>query len=96
MDKTGSEAYGVELTPEILEKAGFKEDKEGSYLGSLEESYPLYYNGINIAIIHGEYRLWINIEEDMHYSFEWTVIKYLHQLQNLFFSLTGQELQINL
>ena len=85
----------IPLTEEILLKCGFKKTEE--YYASYEENIDVYTIGcFDIAFIDNEYKLWFCIEEDPFYSFSWTEIKYVHQLQNLYFSLTGQELEINL
>jgi len=77
----------IPITPEILEKAGFEWD--------------IFYQGFS----NGRYV--INIRHEGTISFAYgkrkhdemqflPYIKYLHQLQNLFHALTGQELQIDL
>lgn len=77
---------GIPLTPEILIKAGFK--KVGRYaIGG--GSYHIYQKGkIEFLMIKdpGEYTL----------AFYETIIKHVHQLQNLYFALTGTELEIKL
>ena len=78
----------VLLTPEILEKCGFEKanDRYGGYLSPVFNS--------------GRIRLsWYSETDDDWYWYNgcWnTKIKHLHQLQNLYFSLTGEELTINL
>ena len=85
----------ITLTEEILLKCGFKKTEE--YYAADEENVDVYTIGcFDIAFIDNEYKLWISIDEDSYYNFAWTEIKYLHQLQNLYFSLTGQELEVNL
>jgi hypothetical protein len=85
MDKTGSEAYGVELTPEILEKAGFFYDGYVYNKKNLFSCPTFSPRGEEWVIYIGEFGAGIE-----------TPVKYLHELQNLIHSLTGQELQINL
>lgn len=80
----------IPLTPEILEKAGFIQisdyDPEGpthrmnSSIGVIDVCYG--YSMVDIVQ---------NIGRIRHNK-----IKYLHQLQNLYFALTGEELTINL
>lgn len=82
----------IPLTPEILEKAGFTTDENkvefniglplgnGSDLFIEDEGDPYMSCGIKSVDI-------------FHYFRD---IRYVHQLQNLFFSLTGTELTINL
>lgn len=72
--------HPIPLTPEILEKAGFKYD-----------TVCYYRNGVHIGSFKdGLYFTCSPISKD---SVE---IKYLHQLQNLYFALAGEELEINL
>jgi hypothetical protein len=77
----------IPLTPEILEKCGI-ELKDGNYKIDLSIG-DLYFNendGISFAVTVGyEYS-----ETQMEH------IKYLHQLQNLYFSLEGEELKVTL
>ena len=76
---------GIPLTPEILEKAGF-----------ILRGF--YYHFPNHDIFKLEqYKLknsyWLRHNTQ---SIDSVRINYLHQLQNLYFSLTGEELQIEL
>lgn len=74
----------IPLTPEILEKAGF----------------PIV-NGLRWNEQHA-IMLWWGEESPHYYSFKYNYlaesvkIRTLHQLQNLYFVLTGQELPITL
>lgn len=77
----------IPLTPEILEKAGFELRKE--YGTSIEIDYKLYPLYVKFEHNGG---LLITIHEYSSCSH----VKYLHQLQNLYFALTGEELQIDL
>ena len=82
--------YPFPLTPEILEKAGFKYD-EGM------ESYDLFTSSGLISIAT-DYSFFIG-DNHLECGFAGgnkSLVKYLHQLQNLYFALTGEELQINL
>lgn len=63
----------ISLTPEILEKAGFRIDPNSKK---------------HAGKVHRCQGITINLETSR--------IKYLHQLQNLYFALTGEELQIEL
>lgn len=81
-----SELEPIPLTPEILEKAGFEEDK-------LHECYVIWNSVSNVAIEFFDNQLQLvgqNSAEEIGH------IKHLHQLQNLYFALTGEELNINL
>lgn len=74
----------IPLTPEILKKAGFETTIEKSGL----EEWNIYM--IGNVIFHWRYEFlnfgWVNDVD----------VKYLHQLQNLYFALTGEELEISL
>lgn len=75
---------GIPLTPEILEKCGF-EKKTGSAPG-IGDFY-WHDNGIFETIrVHGDI---IKLE-----GIDSIPVKHLHQLQNLYFALTGEELEI--
>jgi hypothetical protein len=76
--------HPIPLTPEILDKCGFKERADTG----------LYSNGKNFFLHH--YYLM-----DDEYCFRYNdyksyPIRFLHQLQNLYFALTGEELTVNL
>lgn len=77
----------IPLTPEILEKAGF-ENKSRTTDYYFEGKYRAIIIGGTMKTlfpsIHGECGLEPYGEE----------IKYLHQLQNLYFALTGEEIEI--
>jgi hypothetical protein len=80
----------IPLTPELLGKCGFK--KRGvRYIDYIHEGLdeltldPSYDNEYRLYVEAGEYTRVIADH-----------IKHLHQLQNLYFALTGRELTINL
>ena len=82
-------AYGqpIPLTPEILEKAGFA--KKYDY-------YEIWYGNEDISfqlLNDGWYRMW---ECDGMEGRTGIAYKYVHQLQNLYFALTGEELKLDL
>jgi hypothetical protein len=76
----------IPLTPEILEKAGFSKSM-GSIWWEDSERLPLseiakkFFYSICLSVNKSE---WIDV----------THIKHLHQLQNLYFALTGEELEL--
>lgn len=81
---------GIPLSPEILEKAGFayrnKEKKRGWMVNGLRR--------INLLLdSDGELSVWLVGIGVVTHKRE-TPIEYLHQLQNLFYALTGEELII--
>jgi len=91
---------GVPLTEEILLKCGFKRNtyqhfEFGEYVYFTYEIDCNYELSINIG--KGVKRLSIDFfDGDKNSTVPINNIKYLHQLQNLYFALTNQELQINL
>lgn len=86
---SGDRLKPIVLSPEILEKAGFEKEEEHN-----KKVYS-----------YGEY--WIEIAQwnpikvsvwkygAMNYPCFLTQVSFLHQLQNLYFALTGEELKIN-
>jgi hypothetical protein len=74
----------IPLTPEVLEKCGFEKDissQFGGYLINICEWE-------KIRIVHSKIIGW-------HYplnGYQKPIVNYLHQLQNLYFALTGEEL----
>ena len=81
----------IPLTPEILEKAGFK--KWGH--SENDVNYMLTHENFGLATIS-----WHSSGNHCYLEFESTSasqeIKYVHQLQNLVHALTGEELKIDL
>jgi len=77
--------FAVSITPEILEKAGFV--KRG-------DEYSIHDLDIDLDFTFGPDGLTPN----PYYTGQTVVIniKYVHQLQNLYFALTGYELNISL
>ncbi len=70
----------IPLTPDILEKCGF--DKRG---------YKKLSNKLKLEWSFGN-EFWIDREGETVFTFE--NINSLHQLQNLYFALTGEELNV--
>lgn len=83
---TVNDIDGVPLTSELLEKAGF--DYDG------DKHAPTWFNSIigYIGKCEGGYTL---PDSDGEPSISY-VLKYVHQLQNLYFALTGEDLKIEL
>ena len=71
--------YPIQLTPEILEKCGFEMHNDRG-LWRLNNFYLHFY-----TLSDNEYCFKYN-------DFRSSSIFYLHQLQNLYFALTGEEL----
>jgi hypothetical protein len=79
-----SDSEPIPLTPEILEKCGFVEESKCWW----EK------DGFQILLGYTE-----EFGDFFHYTSDHVVLstayKYLHQLQNLYFALTGEELKYN-
>jgi len=70
--------FPIELTPEWLNKFNFK--TPDNYQQTV-----LYFEGVMIDIHMGKYKL---------RDYPRTPLNYVHQLQNLYYALTGEELTI--
>lgn len=82
--------HPVPLTEEWLLKFGFEAGREGD-LDLFPLKYyrePLRYNGKEANIFVSDFG------DDSHYDLPCKHIKYVHQLQNLFYVLVGEELTI--
>lgn len=81
----------ITLTPEILEKCGFK-FKEGLINNDPNHKmiYWIGYNNTKVFYLEVSKKGFVFLSQSLLY------VKYLHQLQNLYFSLTGKELEVNL
>lgn len=75
---------GIPLTPELLEKCGFKKEGPSSYIHKFDKNW-----GMRLFYLDNTVKWCAN-------EFFVVEIKYLHQLQNLYFSLVNQELNIQL
>ena len=86
---------GIPLTPEILEKCGFKKRRDGEYLYSIDLDK-------HISIVVNKDNFFPMLLQDAEFSggelnvYFCNLINYLHQLQNLYFALTGEELELKL
>lgn len=78
----------VPLTEDILLKAGIKKITETEYIYSKTDE-----KGVDIYLTREINSFFLSSEKGGKYSI---AIENLHQLQNLFFILTGKELYINL
>ena len=74
----------IDLSPEILEKAGFEKWEGGWNNKHLKFRYFPFIDG-------DQHILYLGDEIDFVVS-----VKYVHQLQNLYFTLAGEELAIEL
>lgn len=77
--------YPIPLTPEILEKCGFEKHHSNYYVDALM----LKPNG-NV------WEVWLYPAPSPQSAYNATNIRFIHELQNLYFALTGEELEVNL
>jgi hypothetical protein len=85
----------IKITGEILIQLGFIKSK-----GRFGDDYYLIRNDYDIYFVIEH---WTDTEEDSKWKNHWFIkytvkpfdIKYIHEIQNLFFALTGEELQYN-
>lgn len=90
-----TEIKPIPLTEEWLVKFGFDIDTDKGWNRSEDINYDVYsLNNFDVALIDVVYKLWIEIEGDTWYNSSLTAIKYVHQLQNLYFALTSEELTL--
>lgn len=83
-DISTSDLIPIELTEDILLKCGFSKTNNDSYFGTNKWS-----NGEFILTVDDD--CFVSMESTYHRKCE-----FLHQLQNLYFSLTQKELTVNL
>lgn len=80
----------IPLTEEWLLKLGFKDARSNEL-----ELYPIKYNTKTIRYNGINTNLYVSdFGDDSHYDLPCPHIKYVHQLQNIYFALTGEELTI--
>ncbi len=81
----------ITLTKEWLLKFGFIKDDEYDkcYNKILENGF--YLCGIGFGVNNEKYDVFLTDSNNN----ELTIVKYVHQLQNLYFALTGKELELN-
>lgn len=91
----------IELSPEILEKAGFKQNGFKDWIIDLPKTFS---TSKRILSFSGDY-LYLRIMDNKHrhedeivtlWNKDMMKVFYTHQLQNLYFSLCGSELSLNL
>lgn len=92
------EANPIPLTPEILEKCGFRQDDNCGFWNKNNEGAIFYtlnqeWHSFPLKVVNGVYAKYFDCEDDF-YSWSGKPLKHLHQLQNLYYSLTGTELEI--
>jgi len=80
----------IELNKDILQKSGFTEDKEDDQIMDIGKLGYLYFSLVTFMFTFYK----SNADVTLHVAI--AHVKYLHQLQNLYFSLVGEELKVNL
>ena len=78
-ENTDKEIYPIPLNKQLLENIGFKFSNDYAYLGEFTLNY--YKDGFMISVN----------ENDRHIT---EPISFVHELQNLYYALTGKELEI--
>lgn len=81
-------AEGIPLTPELLWRCGFTHEGDMGIIG-IQIGNQLW-----LECVNEEWSLTPEVWPSGSILSFWNPPKYLHQLQNLFFDLTGEELQI--
>lgn len=79
-DRVEEEIKPIPLTPEILEKAGFENKNDNFYTIQNVISFGIQPDGLYPTFIKGD-----NVINQ---------VKFLHQLQNLYHALTGEDLPV--
>lgn len=87
----------IPIMPDILEKAGFVDYPEG-YDDKEMVQYQTMYLGKNKTsqIAYIDNKFYVSGQYDPDFYGVQAEVKYLHQLQNLYYALTGEELKISL
>lgn len=85
----GIEGFGIPITAEWLVKLGFVKSAEDYYF---QQHVWVNTKGFRIAVDDEDFTLNIPHNDCGYY----TRLQYVHQLQNLYFALTGEELQFNI
>lgn len=75
----------IHLTPEILEKCGFEKHHADFFIDALM-----------LKPKGNLFEVWLYPTPPPQSAYNATNIIYLHQLQNLYFALTGEELEVKL
>ena len=95
VDKKQADYEPFPLTEEWLYKFGFKNIDKGDndYITYTDSNHD-YYLQIDVRRRDGKYSILDNSFDDLR-DFSMVDISYVHQLQNLYFALTGEELILN-
>jgi hypothetical protein len=95
VDKKRADYEPLPLTEEWLFKFGFKNIDKGDndYITYTDSNHD-YYLQIDVRRKDGKYSILDNSFDDLR-DFSMVDISYVHQLQNMYFTLTGEELILN-
>jgi hypothetical protein len=88
IDEGGSGIEPIPLTPELLEKCHWVRTITGIYVRKADRFK------FRIEFAHGD--VWLYVEQHDRDSSIEVELQYLHECQNLYFALTGKELEIKL
>lgn len=99
--------FGIPLTPERLSLMGFTKDKGGFSWWIFEyEAFANTGDELKERYLRHTVKIWVNAEslectienssEDQQGASTKVKIKYVHNLQNLIFSLTGEDIEFDL
>jgi hypothetical protein len=95
VDKKRADYEPLPLTEDWLFKFGFKNtDKDDNDYITYTDANHDYYLQIDTRRRDGKYTILDNSFDDLR-AFSMVDIVYVHQLQNLYFALTGEELTLN-
>ncbi len=95
VDKKRADYEPIPLTEEWLYKFGFKDiDKSDNDYITYTDSNHDYYLQLDVRRRDGKYTILDNSFDDLR-DFSMVDISYVHQLQNIYFVLTGEELTLN-
>jgi hypothetical protein len=91
--------HPISLSPEILDKCGFEKETPDNKYGEVYKK-----EGFNFIIRKVDFGIYpkstfgyaFELSDDKNWATIKSKIEHLHQLQNLYYCLVGQELQINL
>jgi len=95
VDKKQADYEPLPLTEEWLFKFGFNHiDKSDNDYITYTDSNHEYYLQLDVRRKDGKYSILDNSFDDLR-DFTMIDISYVHQLQNMYFALTGEELTLN-
>jgi hypothetical protein len=95
VDKKQADYEPIPLTEEWLYKFGFEniDKSDNDYITYTDPNHD-YYLQIDVRKKDGKYAILDNSFDDLR-DFSMVDISYVHQLQNIYFALTGEELILN-